>query len=396
MRVKVSVILIAHNKYPQCLFSLFALENQRFDKKSMEVIMVDDASTDRTPKLRNYRPPFRFRYIRTKQNVGRSKAKNIGLQAAKGEVLIILDSEMILDPEYVRQHYQLHRQNHNLVVTGCSQHFNTYTVLDKRYLPEQMSLFEELSLKINSPHTHARVLRRFQKYTIMILTKKKGILQRSYTRYAYPAPFFQDIIDQFGVNYEGFHLPYIFVITHNISLRRSTLDKVGMFDEGFQGWGCEDWEFGYRLYKQGVSIIDNPRVKVYHQEHPRSLGSQTKEGLINYKYFLSRHTEFDVGVQALCWIGKTHLQANELVIEYKAMVSQHGSQVPTIIQAFLLIFDLIFTLLIQEKQVTNLLNESEIMRDEQWKNSFFAELALLNETSQYPKLSELLGWLVSL
>ncbi|MFB6366743.1 glycosyltransferase family 2 protein [Paenibacillus elgii] len=395
MSIQVSVVMITHNKYPQNLYSLYALENQTFDPKQMEVILVDDASTDETPRLQNYRPPFHFRYIRCEQNVGRSKAKNIGIEAATGEVLIIIDAEMILDPAYVEQHYRLHQADPNLVVTGCAKHYNTYTVLDKKFNREQLKLFRRLNRKKNPRYRRLRILRVFKKYSKMRLFKKQSIFQQKYKTYAYPAPFFREIIDRHGAHYEGYHLPYIFVITHNISVRRSTFDKAGPFDEGFQGWGCEDWEFGYRLYRNGVKIIDNPKVKVYHQEHPRSLGNQTKDALINYQYFFTRHPEFEVGVQSLCWIDKNLLEVNELVIEYKAMVHQHPHQYSHLIQAFPILFDQIFTLRIRNLPVTNLMNASETMRDEQWKHAFFAELNLLKASGEYPKLLALLESLLS-
>ncbi|KEQ26344.1 glycosyltransferase family 2 protein [Paenibacillus tyrfis] len=395
MSIQVSVIMITHNKYPQNLYSLYALENQTFDPKRMEVILVDDASTDKTPKLQKYRPPFHFRYIRCEQNVGRSKAKNIGIQAATGEVLIIIDAEMILDPTYVGQHYHLHQANPNLVVTGCLRHYNTFTVLDKKFNTEQFKLFRQLNRKKNPRIRRLRILRIFKKYSKMRLFKKRSIFKQRYKKYAYPAPFFQEIIDRHGVHYEGFHMPYIFVVTHNISVRRSTFDEVGPFDEGFQGWGCEDWEFGYRLYKHGATIMDNPHVKVYHQEHPRSIGNQNKEGLINYKYFFTRHPEFEVGVQSLCWLGKNLLEANELVDEYKAMVHHYPHQYLHLVQAFPILFDQIYTLLIHDMPVVNLMNESETMRDEQWNNAFLSELNLLKSSGEYPKLAAHLEWLIS-
>lgn len=395
MSIEVSIIMITHNKYPQNLYSLYALEKQTFDPKKMEVILVDDASTDKTLRLRNYHPPYDFRIIRNEQNVGRSKAKNIGVEAAIGEVLIILDAEMILDPTYVEQHYNLHKADHNLVVTGCSRHYNTFTVLDKRFNMKQLKLFKQMNRKKNFRKLRLRNLRMLKKYSKQRLFKKKSILLQKYKKYAYPAPFFKAIIDRFGVHYEGFHLPYIFVITHNISVRRSTFYKVGPFDEGFQGWGCEDWEFGYRLYRHGVKIIDNPNVKVYHQEHPRNLGNQDKDCLINYKYFFTRHPEFDVGVQSLCWIGKNMFEVNELVVEYKAMILQYPLQYLNLVQAFQILFENILTLLIHDMPVKNLMNVSETMLDEHWKNAFLTELNLLRSSKEYTKLLTLMEWLIS-
>jgi len=394
MPVDVSVVMISHNKYPQNLYALYALENQSFDLSRMEVIMVDDASTDRTTRLQNYRPPFQFKYIHCEQNVGRSKAKNIGIASAVGEVLIIIDAEMILDPAYVEQHYKLHQADPNLCVTGCSRHFHTFTVLDRKFNRVQLRRFRRLNLKRN-PRNRLRIRSLLKKYSKIKLFKKKGIYLRKYKNYAYPAPNFKKIVKRFGVHLVGFHLPYIFVITQNISVRRSTFDKAGPFDEGFQGWGYEDWEFGYRLYRNGVKIFDNPSVNVYHQEHPRKIGNQNKDALTNYKYFYSRHPEFDVGVQSLSWIGKNIQTANELVAEYKAMIHRYPHQYLHLVQAFLIIFDQILSLLLSGMPVTNLLQQSDTTRDEHWNNAFVTELNLLKSTKEFPKLLAHLEWLIS-
>lgn len=393
MSIEVSVIMISYNKYPQNLYSLYALENQTFDPNKMEVILVDDASIDKTPKLRQYRPAFKFTYLRCPQNVGRAKAKNIGIEAASGEILIIIDAEMILDPEYVKQHYTLHQGEQNLVLTGCLNHYNTFTILDKRYNMKQLKRLSHLYQKANNRRLN--ISRIFKKRMKLRLFQKKDILQRKYRKLAYHTPTFSSIIKRFGTKYEGFHMPYIFVITQNISLRRSAFDLVGPFDEGFKGWGCEDWEFGYRLYKQGMKIMDHPHVKVYHQEHPRNVRNQNRDCLINYLYFFRRHREFDVGVQSLCWIGKNFFEANDLIIEYKAMLAKHPYAYPHIVESFHLLFEVILRLLSRGKPAKKLRLHSKPMNEELWVQSFSYELNLLRSSGECPKLIKLLDWLMN-
>ncbi|WP_138224899.1 glycosyltransferase family 2 protein [Paenibacillus algicola] len=425
MSIEVSVIMIAHQKFHQTLLSLYALESQTFPPASLEVILVDDASTDQTYRLQRLRLPFHFKYVRCEPNVGRSKAKNIGAASASGQVLIFMDAEMLLDPDYVKQHYQLHqsRSPGEAVITGCMQHYNVFTVLDSRFNPEQLTQFKQLYLKAHTKRSTAKALRkraarsrakarplsrqaryvrllrrlkqtRRGKDSIIRLFSKASIVAGRYQKYAFHTPFYPEVIKRFGSRYEGFHLPYIFVVTHNISLQRSTFDRVGPFNEGFQGWGCEDWEFGYRLYRSGVQILDHPLVKVYHQEHPRSLGSQTKDGLINYRFFFSLHPEFDVGVQSLCWIGKDIFEVNDMVHEYKLMAVKE--QYPVLSQACLGLFDQIFHLLIHDLPMTGLLDAAEMGREPGWRARFYEEWSLFKASGGCPKLAASLEWLLSL
>ncbi len=89
---KVSVIIPAYNaeKYlKQCLDSVL---NQSM--KDIEVILVNDGSTDRTlqiaQKYSSVLPNFK---IITTENYGPGNARNIGLELAKGEYIKFLDSD---------------------------------------------------------------------------------------------------------------------------------------------------------------------------------------------------------------------------------------------------------------------------------------------------------------
>ncbi|WP_164821635.1 glycosyltransferase family 2 protein [Paenibacillus koleovorans] len=392
MRPVVSIIMIAYNKYPYNLLSLYALENQTYDLGKMEVILVDDASKDRTPELSEYKPPYSFSYIRCEHNVGRSEAKNIGVRASRGSLLVIIDSEMILDPEYVEQHVKLHENKEKLVVTGCLSHYGTFTVMEPPYNKHQMKRIQRLKEKnkFGAIPVDAIMDSKQKKQ----LFSKEDIRLLKYKQLSFHSPFFKDLIQRFGSGYKGFHMPYIFVITHCISIKRSTLDQAGPFYTGFKGWGCEDWEFGYRVYKQGAEIVDHPDVKVYHQEHPRSLSSQRKDQLVNYQIFYRLHQQFDVGVQSLCWIGTSLLEANALIVEYKKWMRSKSGRQGYIESCFLQLFDLILTLLIGNKPITGLLDQSGLSDDPDWMKGFQSELEAMEQSGYYPELTAILKKLI--
>jgi glycosyltransferase involved in cell wall biosynthesis len=73
-----------------------------------EVIVVDDASTDRTPKVldewlgRENR--FRLQALRQDPNRGPAAARNRGWQVAAGEVICFTDDDCIPDPAWVATH----------------------------------------------------------------------------------------------------------------------------------------------------------------------------------------------------------------------------------------------------------------------------------------------------
>src|SRR5437764_14240727 len=66
-----------------------------------EVVVVDDGSTDETPAVLE-----RHDWVRAirRENGGRSAAKNTGVAAAHGDVVLFLDDDVIAAPGLVRRH----------------------------------------------------------------------------------------------------------------------------------------------------------------------------------------------------------------------------------------------------------------------------------------------------
>ena len=104
---KVSVIVLTYNNLAfteNCLFSIEAYS----DYKNLEVIVVDNASTDGSPEwLRKWQSEVSTSghtrvLILNPENLGFSAGNNVGLHAATGEVLIILNNDTYVTPGWVR------------------------------------------------------------------------------------------------------------------------------------------------------------------------------------------------------------------------------------------------------------------------------------------------------
>lgn len=69
----------------------------------VEVVVVDDCSTDDTwPWLESIRDE-EFLALRTERNAGQCNARNLGLSRSNGTYLLFLDSDDVLEPEAIRQ-----------------------------------------------------------------------------------------------------------------------------------------------------------------------------------------------------------------------------------------------------------------------------------------------------
>jgi O-antigen biosynthesis protein len=93
---KVSVIVCSYNgakTLDRCLASLRQVEYPDY-----EVILVDDGSTDNTREIAAKHPWVRAIH---QENKGLSAARNIGAEAATGEIIAYTDSDCMADPEWL-------------------------------------------------------------------------------------------------------------------------------------------------------------------------------------------------------------------------------------------------------------------------------------------------------
>ena len=86
---KVSVIVPTYNRADRLERALNSIVSQTY--QDFELIVVDDGSTDKTSQLMKSFPKAQYFYI--KKNSGVSKARNVGLAFAKGELICFLDSD---------------------------------------------------------------------------------------------------------------------------------------------------------------------------------------------------------------------------------------------------------------------------------------------------------------
>jgi glycosyltransferase involved in cell wall biosynthesis len=98
----VSIIIPAHNEerhIKKCLESLLTQDYQ-----DVEIIIVDNGSSDNTPKIvEKYVERFRdkVRLLRMDRNLGPGGGRNLGASNASGEILVFVDADMVFPPNYI-------------------------------------------------------------------------------------------------------------------------------------------------------------------------------------------------------------------------------------------------------------------------------------------------------
>ena len=148
---KISVIIPVYNaqKYlVECVESLFA---QTYE--NIEFILVDDGSSDRSGELCDELAQKDERvYVVHQENQGVSAARNNGIQHANGELLLFVDSDDTVAPEYAETLYrEMTDQNADLAICGykiCSSKRNKDIAVEEDIFLNDISGSERVVLKL--------------------------------------------------------------------------------------------------------------------------------------------------------------------------------------------------------------------------------------------------------
>lgn len=196
--MQVSIIVPTFNRRELVLRAVSRLLQQNFPADECEIIVVVDGSSDGSANaLRSLAPASRLRVIE-QENLGPSAARNIGSRAAKANLLLFMDDDMLCDPELLAAHVAAHQKAERIVAFGA------------------------LFLSPDTPPSLA-------------------------------AECFRREIGAFHLNREqrsGAEWRITDCVFSNASLSRALLEEAGGFDEAFRM--REDLELGTRLFSLGV------------------------------------------------------------------------------------------------------------------------------------------------
>ena len=230
----VSVVIATYNRKNLLEKSLESLFRQNYPPDKYEIVIVDDGSTDGTEEMvKRKRPPCKLRYFRHSERKGPSKARNLGINKAEGEVIIFIDSDVLTPPEFIREHMRLHKKHRDIIVDGPA---------------------------INTGKIEG------------VFDNRWGKLLAS--------------LDFFGASF----------ITANTSCRKENLLKAGLFDEEFgKGYGWFDRELGLKLREMGVKRIKNRRAYAFHIKRGKALANfselfeKAKDRGVNAALYYKKH-----------------------------------------------------------------------------------------------------------
>jgi glycosyltransferase involved in cell wall biosynthesis len=127
----VSLIVPIFNMEPYLMRCVDSIRRQTHN--SIEVILVDDGSTDRSANICNtiVELDARFRYV-YKENGGLGSARNFGLELASGEYVAFIDSDDYIEPTYVEALLTTILAGHDIAVCDYRACLNDGRTLDEK------------------------------------------------------------------------------------------------------------------------------------------------------------------------------------------------------------------------------------------------------------------------
>ncbi len=218
------------------------------------VVVCDDGSPDHTREVAQSfegRLPLVYAW-QEDQGFRAGQARNLGIARALGDAVIFVDDDVLVRPDFVSQHLAAH------AAAGPGH-----------------------SVAIGYRHRTERFDGGVPPLEIILAAER------------------DDRLIELEVPVTQHPTPWVYVYSCNFSV---TLGGAELFfDEGFSGWGMEDTELGYRLWRAGYAIVEADGARVLHVEDPaprdpfrceiRALPPSYDSYVINAVYFMDKHPE---------------------------------------------------------------------------------------------------------
>jgi len=243
---EISFIILTYNSQAyieKLLRSLKVHFSESINQKKIEVIMVDNNSSDQTVKLAT---GFEFiKIIENKENLGFSKGINLAVSRSFSEYLVVVNPDTEFEDGNIFEVIKKFKENKKLGVIGC----------------------RIVSKDGRSEKSCGRFLKTFE---IFLLTL--------------------GLDEVFGVRSSPLGFAEVdFVSGGFMIIRKKIFEELKGFDENLFMY-VEDMEFCFRVKKIGYKVVFDPQVVISHHGHGSSSRSFAIKNI--YKgilYFYKKH-----------------------------------------------------------------------------------------------------------
>lgn len=250
-----SVIIPVFNRFERLSKTLAGICNQTYPRDLIEIVVCDDGSTDRVRDvILKYESVLNIKYLR-QQDMGFrvSHARNMGAAAASNECIINLDCDLIPCPEFVSEFMAYLHVAENVLCLGHYKFIDAASISDEEILanPDILSQLDEISSENKAVRGASNLEGPTKDWRLSIYNETNYLIEDPY--------------------------PYRACSGGQTAFTKSMYIKSGGYDEDYTDWGCEDNDFGFRMYETGVYIIPVLSAIDYHQEPPEGENETNRE-----------------------------------------------------------------------------------------------------------------------
>lgn len=267
---KASVIVTTYNRQDRIELCLTALL-----KQDCEIVVADDGSEDDT-FTRIYMGEYPVKYVWHPHNGwGLAKTRNMGARQATGDLLIFIDSDILLNPCAVQEYLSLYEQNPNRVIGGYYKYLKGMKI-GLKDVEDWWGVWNMTLPEIQVDQHLVPV-----GYDVREAWHAQGKLPQL-----------------FGKDHEIVRSPFC-LLGGNMGVPRHIWEQTEGFDEGITCYGGEDGEFSLQVAELGYGFSFSRAVAGCHMAHPKAPGAVENEAKV-YQHIVQRHPRyFKDGVP--CW-----------------------------------------------------------------------------------------------
>ncbi|HEX9061768.1 MAG TPA: glycosyltransferase [Clostridia bacterium] len=257
--MKISIIMPYKNRLENICLSFEALAAQTMDKSEFEVIVgVMEYCEKYVAACNRFVDKINIRSVMLNEEWNVALARNAALKQATGEVLVILDVDMVVPKNFLTNLYD--------------RHFS--------FQQRQCVIGQMIDYSNNTENVESVEVLPFSHYEYLLSDLEKE------------EPFRKDTRWQVDHN-----IPWAFAWTALIALPRKVVEENMLyFDVSFKGYGVEDLEWAYRISRTGIPLALKHDVWGIHLPHARNVHSNQLTERTNYRYFLGKYPGYDVEI----------------------------------------------------------------------------------------------------
>ncbi|WP_374928374.1 glycosyltransferase family 2 protein [Kytococcus sedentarius] len=220
-------VVVPHYESPEPLARLLeALRHTTLPADQVEVVVADDGST--TPPVLPDDHPMTLRLVRQERDGFRAAAaRNLGARAARGRVLVLLDGDMLPEPDCLEQLARAAGAGHPTLVVGRRRHHEVTGWSADR---------------------------------VGVWLRGEGPAPQELEEPAWLADGYRWTDHLRAADDASFR----YVISAVMAVPRAAFEELGGFDESFVGYGGEDWELAQRCWLAGWDLLHEHRAVAWH------------------------------------------------------------------------------------------------------------------------------------